>query len=555
MEPLFFASTTTLVHLIRTGEVTSQTVVEAHLARIAQVNPQLNAVVQLAAESALADAQAADAALARGDNRGPLHGVPFTVKDWIETAGVICAAGDETRRTFVPAQDATVVARLRQAGGIFLGKTNVTVTNPVYGRTNNPYNLAYSPSGSSSGEAAIIAAGGSPLGLGSDSGGSIRTPAFCCGIAGLKPTTGRVPLTGHMPYISAMNDPRTVIGPMARRVEDLALAFGIIQGVDWRDASVAPVPVYDWRAVELRHLRVAFYTEQADAHPDPDCKTATISAALALQSEVASVEEKLPPRIDEAYAITRNYWRRPESALLDEWQPDGEFHLSSEQVEEHLFVWNRFRQTLIQFMEHHDVIITPVMELPAQPHGQPEGGIAYTLAYSLVGYPAVVVRVGTSPDGLPLGVQVVARPWREDVALAVAAFLETRFGGWQPPTRKVTVAATLLACYRKIEPYATANLSYPHRPPQLAPVSRHGSGRSLRLSCAAGSHPVSLLGSTQPRGDAASVGAQTDGSQPDPRRRPLVISGCSPINPDGDWRSRLSMAQSATSTGRDWLCF
>jgi len=434
LESLFFASAVTLANQIRTGAVTAQAVVEAHLARIAQVNPQLNALVQLTADTALAEAQAADAALARGQHNGPLHGVPFTVKDWIETAGVICAAGYEARRAFVPAQDATVVARLRQAGGIFLGKTNVTVSNPVYGRTNNPYNLAYSPSGSSSGEAAIIAAGGSPLGLGSDSGGSIRTPAFSCGIAGLKPTAGRVPLTGHMPYISALNDPRTVIGPMARRVEDLALAFGIIQGVDWRDASVIPMPLHDWRAVDLQTLRVAFYTEHADAHPDADCKAATVDAALALQAVVASVEEKLPPRIEEAYAITRDYWRRPESALLEEWQADGAVHLSSEQVEEHLFVWNRFRQTLIRFMEQYDVIITPVMELPAQPHGQPEGGIAYTLAYSLVGYPAVVVRVGTSANGLPVGVQVVARPWREDVALAVAAFLEARFGGWQPPT-------------------------------------------------------------------------------------------------------------------------
>jgi len=199
MESLIFASAVTIAEHIRTGEVTALAVVEAHLTRIAQVNPQLNAIVQLTAEAALAEAQAADADLARGHLRGPLHGVPFTVKDWIETAGVICAAVDENRRDYVPTQDATTVARLRQAGGILLGKTNVRVSNPVYGRTNNPYNLDYSPSGSSSGEAAIIAAGGSPLGLGSDSGGSIRTPAHACGIAGLKPTTGRIPLTGHFP--------------------------------------------------------------------------------------------------------------------------------------------------------------------------------------------------------------------------------------------------------------------------------------------------------------------------------------------------------------------
>jgi len=433
MESLIFASAVTLADKIRSGAVTSQAVVEAHLARIAQVNSRLNAVVQLTAEAALAEAAAADADLARGQVRGPLHGVPFTIKDWIETAGVICAAGYETRRAYVPEQDATVVARLRRSGGILLGKTNVTVTNPVYGRTNNPYHLDYSPSGSSSGEAAIIAAGGSPLGLGSDSGGSIRTPAHACGIAGLKPTTGRVPLTGHFPYISALNDPRTVIGPLARRVEDLGLALAIIQGEDWRDASVVPMPLNDWRNVDLRPLRVAFYTEHADAQPAPICQEATIAAAQALAGEVSVVEETLPPRVDETYAITRNYWRRPESEALDEWQADGPTNLSSQEVEEHLFVWNRFRRGLIRFMEQYDVIITPAMELPAQPHGQSEGGIAYTLTYSLVGYPAVIVRVGTSTEGLPVGVQVVARPWRDEVALAVAAFLEAHFGGWQPP--------------------------------------------------------------------------------------------------------------------------
>jgi amidase len=433
MIPVTFLSASVLAEKIRSGDLTSQTIVEAHLARIAEVNPKLNALVQLTAEQALAEARAADADLARGQVRGPLHGVPFTVKDWIETAGVVCAAGDERHRDYVPAQDATVVARMRQAGAILLGKTNVVVDNPVYGRTNNPYNLTYSPSGSSSGEAALIAAGGSPLGLGSDSGGSIRTPAHACGIAGLKPTTGRVPLTGHFPRISAINDPRTVIGPLARSVADLALALSVIQGVDWADASVIPMPLGDWRQVELRGLRAAFYTEHEDAIPDPVCKEATIAAADALASEAASVEESRPPRVGESYAITRDYWRRSESTSLEEWLPDGDFVLSSEQIERHLFAWDRFRRGLIGFMQRFDVIITPAMECPAQPHGQSEGGIAYTLTYSLTGYPAVVLRTGTTPAGLPVGVQVVARPWRDDVALAVAAYLEKRFGGWQPP--------------------------------------------------------------------------------------------------------------------------
>lgn len=434
MEQLTFLSAVALAEKIRTGSVSAQQVVEAHLARIAAVNPKINAVVQLTAEQALAEAAAADADLARGQRRGPLHGVPFTIKDWIETAGVVCAAGNEKYRHYVPAHDATVVARMRQAGGILLGKTNVVVENPVYGRTNNPYNLAYSPSGSSSGEAALIAAGGSPLGLGSDSGGSIRTPTHACGLAGLKPTTGRVPLTGHFPRINVMSDPRTVIGPLARSVADLALALEVIQGVDWVDASVIPMPLGDWRAVELRSLRVAFYTDHEDAMPDPVCKAAAIQAAQALAAEVTVVEERLPPHIGETYAITRDYWRRPESESWEEWLPDGDFVLNSEAIERHLFTWDRFRRGLIGFMSDFDVIITPAMERPAQPHGQSEGGIAYTLAYSLTGYPAVVVRTGTTDDGLPVGVQVAARPWRDDVALAVAAYLEQCFGGWQAPS-------------------------------------------------------------------------------------------------------------------------
>jgi amidase len=146
------------------------------------------------------------------------------------------------------------------------------------------------------------------------------------------------------------------------------------------------------------------------------------------------VDEGVPPRIEEAYAITRQYWQRPESASADEWVPDGEATLSSEAVEQHLFQWDRFRRALIGFMAHYDVILTPAAERPATPHGTDGGGIPYTLPYSLTGWPCVVVRVGTSPEGLPIAVQVVARPWRDDVALAVAQQIEQARGGWQPPT-------------------------------------------------------------------------------------------------------------------------
>lgn len=434
MDELFYLSATTLARRIRERELCSEEVVQAHLRRIEIVNPRLNAVVQLAGEQALENARMADAALAHGQPIGALHGVPFTVKDWIDAAGLPCTGGDLAFSTRVPAEDATVVARMRQAGAILLGKTNVMIENPVYGRTNNPYNLAYSTTGSSSGEAALIAAGGSPLGLGSDSGGSIRQPAHACGIAGLKPTTGRIPLTGHFPFIGAMNDPRTTIGPMARFVEDLALVLPILSGMDWKDASVIPMPLADWRAVDVPTLRVAFYTHHAEAEPTPETAETCRQTAHILASLGARVEEALPPRIEEASHITRQYWQRPESASADEWVATGEPRLSSLGVEQHLFDWDRFRRSLIHFMEQYDVILTPTAERPATAHNADAGWIPYTLPYSLTGWPCVVVRAGTAPEGLPIGVQIVARPWRDDVALAVAQVIERSLGGWQPPT-------------------------------------------------------------------------------------------------------------------------
>ncbi len=432
MEDLIYASVSTLARRIRDREISSEEVVQAHLTRIERINPRLNAVVQLVAEEALVQARTADKAIIRGRPIGALHGIPFTVKDWIDVAGLPCI-GTGTRKDRHPEEDATVVTRMRQAGAIFLGKTNTMVENPVYGRTNNPYNLAYSPEGSSSGEAALIAAGGSPLGLGSDSGGSIRQPAHACGIAGLKPTTGRIPLTGHFPFISAMNDPRTTIGPLARYVEDLALTLPVLTGIDGKDPSVIPLPVADWRVVDVRSLRVAFYTHHAEAEPTRETAETCHQAAKTLESVCASVEEVLPPRIEEAYDITRQYWERPESMAMEAWVPDGKVKLSSEEIERHLFIWDRFRRALIGFIADYDVILTPAAESPAMPHGTDSGRIPYTLPYSLTGWPCVVVRGGTSPEGMPIGVQVVARPWRDDVALAVARELERDLGGWQSP--------------------------------------------------------------------------------------------------------------------------
>jgi amidase len=216
-------------------------------------------------------------------------------------------------------------------------------------------------------------------------------------------------------------------------VEDLALALPILSGMDWKDPSVIPVPLADWRSVDVGTLRVAWYTDHDEAQPTPETVETCKKAAQALAGLGARVEQALPPRVAEASAITRHYWQRPESASADEWVPDAEAQLGSLEVEQHLFHWDRFRRALIGFMAGYDLILTPTAERPATPHGADAGWIPYTLPYSLTGWPCVVVRAGTDPDGLPIGVQLVARPWRDDVALAAGQAIERTLGGWQPP--------------------------------------------------------------------------------------------------------------------------
>jgi amidase len=425
-----------MARAIRERQVSSRDIVDAHISRIEAVNARINAVAQLTVETARSRAAEADEALARGEVWGPLHGVPFTVKDWIETNDAICAANFEERRSYVPKHDATVVTRMRRAGGIMLGKTVDLRDNKVYGNVYNPHDVARTPGSSSSGEAAIIAAGGSPVGLGSDSGGSIRYPAHCCGVAGLKPTTGRVPLTGHFPRIGALSDPRTTIGPLARSVEDLALALEIIAGPDGVDPSVAPVPLDDWRNVEARGLRIATFTSFEGASCDEATERAVGDAARALESAGAVVEDAVPPRIEESLSITRRYWARPSSSTWNQWQTGGRTStLSADEVERSIFEWERLQRAFAGFMQQYDAIVCPASPTAAISHADDNTDevFVYMVPFSLTGQPAVVVRAGTSNDGLPIGVQIIARKWRDDVALALAGVVEEALGGWPEP--------------------------------------------------------------------------------------------------------------------------
>ena len=250
MSELTFLSAIAMAEQIRNKELSPIELVEAHLDRIEKLNPQLNAFVQVDAESATRQAQAAEAAVVRHEKLGPLHGVPISIKSSIEVAGLRCEAGSKLRAGFVAARDAPLVSRLRNAGAIILGTTNAPellmaweTDNLLYGRTNNPWDLSRTSGGSSGGEAAAIAAGCSAGGVGSDGGGSIRVPAHFSGICGLKPTPGRIPATGHFPTSVGPFALLGVVGPMARTVADLKVLFEVMQGPDDGDPSAAPVPV------------------------------------------------------------------------------------------------------------------------------------------------------------------------------------------------------------------------------------------------------------------------------------------------------------------------
>ena len=455
MEDIIYASVTDLAQAIQAKEVSSVEVVQAYLDRIAVVNPKLNAVVQLTAESALDEARQADAALARGEVKGPLHGVPMTIKDLFETAGVITTAGTKGLESYVPKQDATVVARLRSAGAILLGKTNTpeigfrfATDNYVYGRTNNPYDLERIPAGSSGGAVAIVAAGGSPFDIGSDGGGSVRLPAHFCGIAGLMTTAGRVPRTGHIsdPLELGATEAFIHVGPLARYVEDLSLLLPIIAGVDWRDPTVVPMPLEDPKLVDIKQLRVATYTDNGITPPTAETANIVQAAAAALADMGAVVAEDRPPHMESSPDLWFELFLADGGAGVQnslqklgtkdmhpflDWTKGREAVTASEHVQL-LARWNKFRGDCLAFLENYEVIICPVNAMPATRHDE-ETPFNYTYAYNLLGWPIAVVRCGTSPEGLPIGVQVVARPWREDVALAVAQYLETTFGGWQPP--------------------------------------------------------------------------------------------------------------------------
>ena len=291
----------------------------------------------------------------------------------------------------------------------------------VHGRVANPYELRRSPGGSSGGEAAVIASCGSPCGLGNDSGGSLRTPAHFCGLATLKPTAGLVPMTGDE---GALSDPRTQTGAVARSVADVAAITTLIAGPDPRHPEVAPVPVGDPTAVPLPGLRVAVLADNGLVAPSDDVAATLADAAAALREAGLSVRDE--PHPPGGHELTLRVWMSYRGEI------------GSEQLYDLLAEWDAYRVRMLEWFTTADVVLCPVYDRPAllpdEQHEQDDDlGLSYTTPYSLTGWPCAVVRCGTSTAGLPIGVQVVAHPWHDHVALAVAAVLERELGGWMPP--------------------------------------------------------------------------------------------------------------------------
>ncbi|HUE82390.1 MAG TPA: amidase [Pyrinomonadaceae bacterium] len=434
-----------LARLIRTGEVSPVAVAEAYLQRIEQYNPQLNAIVTLAPDF-LERARQAEIAVMKSQSLGPLHGVPITIKDTIETASIRTTSGSRLRETYIPGKDAPAVDRLKKAGAIILGKTNTPemaipyeTDNAVFGRTNNPLDLQRTPGGSSGGEAAAIAAHLSPAGLGSDLSGSIRVPAHFCGIASLKPTSGVIPMEGHFPEAEGTLSQGACIGPMARCVDDLSLLFGVLTS-NLSDHVSEP---------KLRGVRVAWYVDDGTSSVTEEARVAVKNAAEALGKAGLKAIEARPPAIDRAATLwmelfggiaaeqtRRLYAGKEELAgpavrrVLNSrmvYQPAVEQSARNER--------DRLRLELLEWMQETPLLIAPVGATPAFRHESARvvtGGtsisvfraFSFAQAFNVLDLPVVTVRPGTSLEGLPIGVQIVGPPLAEELVLATAAVVE-----------------------------------------------------------------------------------------------------------------------------------
>ena len=454
-----------MADMVRDRAISPVELVESHLKQIEAQNPRLNAFVTVLADEARAAAKRAEDAVMHGNSLGLLHGVPVTIKDSFDMAGLPTQCGSRFRVGHKADRDATSVARLRAAGAIILGKTNTPeflsnyeTDNFITGRTNNPWNLERTPGGSSGGEAAAIASFCSAGGIGSDGGGSIRIPAHFCGIVGLKPTPGRVSAAGHFPVMNHPGGLLSVAGPLARSAEDVRLLFAALAGYDNQDPFSVPMPL---RPADLAGLRVGVVEQFYKVPVDPEIRQTVRDAAKTLGLIKVPAEPFAPQGLERAPNLWWFFFGQLPAPLTKQFIQgrEAEAHWTAteflnsaleqaapsvEQVLLNLATRDRMRASLLRQMEEYRVLLMPPCGVTAFPHrsrrwkvGEEEIGLFQAMmpatAFNLVGLPAVVLPFGMSADGLPIGVQLVGRPYEEELILELAVRLEKARGPFPHP--------------------------------------------------------------------------------------------------------------------------
>jgi Asp-tRNA(Asn)/Glu-tRNA(Gln) amidotransferase A subunit family amidase len=456
--------------LLREGKISPLELAEEHIRAIERMNPRLNAIVDFDADRVREQARALTRErMAPSAPRRPLFGLPVTVKSSIATAGLRCEIGSLLRKGEVAREDAVVVARLRRAGANILGTTNCPeflmayeTDNRLYGQTKNPWDLEYTPGGSSGGEAAAIASGMSAAGLGSDSGGSVRTPAHFTGICALKPTPGRIPAAGHLPPCVGPFSILGAIGPMARTMEDISLLFHALAGQDMTDPISAPIAARTMDASELKQIPIGYFEDDGLVPVTAETRLAVRAAVTSLEKQGFHVRPFRPTALEAARKLWWKFFVRSGAMFLEPLLRGHREQLSPVLLdflsiahreptlsgEELLQAWaecDQVRSQLLAEMQEFPVLLCPVCAIPAFRHGERSWNIdgqsvayldamRYTQWFNLLAAPAAVVPVGKSPEGLPIGVQVVARPFEDEVAMAIAGVIEEQFGFVPPPT-------------------------------------------------------------------------------------------------------------------------
>ncbi len=468
MSSIVLSSASRQLTMLRSGAISIVELAEAHIRQIVRLNGEINAYADFDEERVRTHAIALQRQwISDPDSTGPLHGLPVTIKSSIAAAGYRCEIGSTLLRGQTPDTDAEVVARLRRAGALILGTTNCPeflmayeTANVLHGRTRNPWDFERTPGGSSGGESAAIAAGMSAAGLGSDSGGSVRLPAHFTGICSLKPTPGRIPGRGHLPPCNGPFNVLGAIGPMARTIQDVRLIFETLSGQDSIDPVSYPSASQWPTEAALRTRAIGYFEEDGLVPVTEDTRIAVRDAVHVLKQAGFQVEPFRPQALE---SLRKLWWKcfvqcgamlyrpmilgksRELSPIFQEFleiaRNSGE--LDAEDI---LHLWTNMdieRSRMLEEMQHYSVLLCPVASIPAFRHGERSWNIdgrqvpyldavRHTQWWNVMGAPAAVLPVRRSPEGLPIGLQVIARPHEDEIVLGIASLLDREFG-FQPP--------------------------------------------------------------------------------------------------------------------------